>query len=191
MEKTSNKKLAGYEIPTLTVRDMLRPLFRHRLVMLTTFSTVFLASIVVARDWASHYWVATMQVVVGRERLEPAVTPQPTAAVQATSKVVTTDDVDSEVVLLQGRANLYLQKHLRLQRPAGTLDFFAEETDRYQRALAESEKQLVRFSATGGVAAPEILRANLAQQLVLSEAGLHQARQTIAADQQRIENLRN
>src|SRR5215831_20074580 len=102
MEKTSNKKLAGYEIPTLTVRDMLRPLFRHRLVMLTTFSTVFLASIVVARDWASHYWVATMQVVVGRERLEPAVTPQPTAAVQATSKVVTTDDVASEVALLQG-----------------------------------------------------------------------------------------
>jgi uncharacterized protein involved in exopolysaccharide biosynthesis len=269
MEKTSIRKPAGYEIPTLTVRDMLRPLFRHRFVVLLTFSTVFLVSILVAWGWATHYWVATMQVVVGRERLEPAVTPQPTAAVQEASKVVTTDDVDSEVALLQGRdmlrevaqtcklaaegssfssskdphdqdfrraaaledatkaltasikveaqktsrvidvrygstlspenaacvlqtlAKLYFQKHLRLQRPAGTLDFFAQETDKYQRALAESENQLVRFSETEGVAAPEILRASLAQQLVSSEASLHQTRQTIAADQQRIENLRN
>jgi uncharacterized protein involved in exopolysaccharide biosynthesis len=269
MEKTSIRKPAGYEIPALTVRDMLRPLFRHRLVVLLTFSTVFLASVLVACIWAKHYWVATMQVVVGRERLEPVVTSQPTGAVQETSKVVTTDDVDSEVALLQGRdvlhevaqtcklaeggysfssnkdphdedfgraaalegatkalaaalkveaqktsrvidvrygsahspetaacvlrslAKLYLQKHLRLQRPAGTLDFFTRETDKYQRALAESENQLVRFSETEGVAAPEILRASLAQQLVLSEAGLHQARQTIAADRQRIENLTN
>jgi len=269
MEKTSIRKPASYEVPTLTVRDMLRPLFRHRLAVLLTFCTVFLASILVACIWAKHYWVATMQVVVGRERLEPAVTPQPTGAVQDASKLVTTDDVDSEVVLLQGRdmlqevaqacrlarngssflsskgprdddsrrtgaledatkalaasikveaqktsrvidvrygsarspetaacvlqtlAKLYLQKHLRLQRPAGTLDFFTQETDKYQRALAESENQLVRFSETGGIAAPEILRVNLAQQLVLSEASLHQAHQTIAADRQRIENLRN
>jgi uncharacterized protein involved in exopolysaccharide biosynthesis len=269
MEKTSIKKLPGYEIPTLTVRDLLRPVFRHRLVVILTFAAIFLAAVLVAWGWANHYWVATMQVVVGRERLEPAVTPQPTAAVQEASKVVTVDDVDSEVALLQGRdilqevartcklaedrssflsgkdphdqnfrkaaalegatktlagslkvetqkssrvielrygstrspetaacvlqtlAKLYLQKHLRLQRPAGTLDFFAQETDRYQRALAESENQLVRFSKTRGVAAPEVLRANLAQQLVLSEAALHQTRQTIAADQRRIEDLRN
>jgi uncharacterized protein involved in exopolysaccharide biosynthesis len=269
MEKTSIRKPAGYEIPTLTVRDMVRPVFRHRLVMLLTFCTIFLASILLACTWAKHYWVATMQVLVGRERLEPAVTPQPTGAAQETSRIVTTDDVDSETALLQGRdmlrevaqtcklaedrssfwsnkdahdedfrraaalegatkalaasikveaqktsrvidvrygsarspetaacvlqtlANLYLQKHLRLQRPAGTLDFFTQEADKYQRALTESENRLVRFSETGGVPAPDILRASLAQQLVLSEASLHQAHQTIAAVRERIENLRN
>ena len=269
MEKTGIKKRAVYEIPTLTVRDILRPLFRHRWVVILTFSTVFLVTILVAKTWATHYWVATMQIAVGGERLEPAVTPQPTAAAQEASRAITTDEVDSEVALLQGRdmlrevaqicklaedgsspssskdphdqdfriaaalegatnalaasikvepqktsrmidvrygsrrspetaacvlqtlAKVYLQKHLRLQRPPGTLEFFAQETDKYQRALAESENRLVRFSETGGVAAPEILRANLAQQLVLSEASLHQAHQTIAADQQRFENLRS
>src|SRR5215470_7354109 len=103
MEKTSGKRPIGREIPTLTVRDMFRPLFHHRVVVAITFSSVFLVSILVAWIWASHYWVATMQVVVGRERLDPAVTPQPTAAVQETNQVVSTDDVASEVALLQGR----------------------------------------------------------------------------------------
>src|SRR5262249_11769965 len=98
----SFKKSAQSEIPRLTLRDMLGPLFRHRVAVLVTFSLVFLASVLVAWLWVSRYYVATMQVVVGRERLEPAVTPQPTAAVQETSKIVTTDDVASEVALLQG-----------------------------------------------------------------------------------------
>src|SRR5215831_18059630 len=103
MERTTVRKTVGYEIPRLTLRDMLRPLFRHGFAVALTFSTIFLASIVVAYGWANHYWVATMQIIVGQERLEPAVTPQPTAAVQETNKAVTVDDVDSEVALLQGR----------------------------------------------------------------------------------------
>lgn len=98
---------------------------------------------------------------------------------------------ETAACVLQTLARVYLQKHLRLQRPPGTLEFFAQETDKYQQALAESENRLVKFSQAEGVAAPEILRANLAQQLVLSEASLHQAHQTIAADQQRVENLRS
>src|SRR5215467_4098174 len=268
MEKATRRKSVGYETPSLTLRDMLRPLFRHRLVVTLTFSGIFLASILVASVWAKHYWVATMQVVVGRERLEPAVTSQPTAAVQETSKAVMVDDVDSEVALLQGRdmlrevaqtcqlvgngssfwdkldsrdpavrraaalesatktlavslkveaqktsrlidlrygstkspetaacalqtlGKLYLEKHLRLQRPAGALEFFTQQTDKYRHALAQSEGELVKFSKTGGIAAPEILRADLAQQLTGSEGNLHQTRQAIAAHKQRIENIK-
>jgi uncharacterized protein involved in exopolysaccharide biosynthesis len=267
MEKMTTKKSVSYDPPRLTLRDMLSPLFRHRLAVIVTFSAIFLVSILVARVWASHYYVATMQVVVGRERLDPAVTSQPTAAVQETNQVVTTDDVASEVALLQGRdmlrevvqtcklaendtsfwgrfdsrdsdvrraaalesatrglagslkvepqktsrlidvrygstdspetagcvlqtlAKLYLEKHLRLQRPAGALDFFAQETDKYQRALAESESRLVKFSKTEGIAAPEILRTDLAQELISAQANLHQTNQAIAADRQRIENI--
>jgi len=270
MENANLRKSFGYDIPRLTMRDMLRPLFRHRLVVIFTFSGIFLLSILVAWRWANHYWVATMQVIVGRERLEPAVTPQPTAAIQDTSHVVTTDDVDSEVALLQGRdmlrevaetchlagngrsssfwdrfdsrdpavkkaaalesatkvlagslkvetqktsrlidlrygssispetaacvlqtlGRVYLEKHLRLQRPAGALEFFTQETDKYWHALAESESQLVKFSKTEGIAAPEILRTDLAQQLVGMQGNLYQARQAVATGKRRIENLK-
>ena len=268
MEKTNNKRPVVYDVPRLTLRDMLGPLFRHPWAVALTFSSVFLVSTFVAWTWASHYYVATMQVLVGRERIDLAVTPQPTAAVQEASKLVTTDDVDSEVSLLQGQdmlrevaqtcklaevgssfwskfdsrdpdakkaaalegatkaiaaslkvdshkssrvinllygstaspestacvlqtlGKLYLEKHLRLQRPAGALDFFAQETDRYQRALSESESKLVRFSKTERVAAPEILRTDLAQELIASQASLYQTRQTIAADTQRIEDIK-
>lgn len=270
MERTSGaKKSARYEIPSLTLRDMLRPLFRHRLVMLLTFGSVFLVSVFVAWYWATGYYEASMQVVVGKERLDPAVTSQPTAAVQETSsQMVATDDVESEAMLLQGTdmlrevvqacklvkdepsswsgfdsrgpevrkaaaiegatkalagaikvdfqktsrvinvrygttgspesaacvlqtlGKLYLEKQLRLQRPAGALDFFAKETDRYQKALNESESQLVNFSRTERIAAPEVLRATLAQQLVMAQGNLYETDQKIAADRQRLENLK-
>ncbi len=269
MQKTRFTKIAAQDIPRLTMRDILVPLFRHRTAVLLTFGAVFVASICVARVWAAHYYVASMQVVVDRERLDPAVTPQPTAAVGETSKLVTTDDVASEVAILQGTdmlrevartcklvsnsassstqddsgtvepgkaaelegatkalagalkvepqrtsrvidvrfgisgspktaacvlrtlGKLYLEKHLRLQRPAGALEFFAQETDKYQHALAESESQLVTFSRTQGVAAPDILRASLAQQLVTAQANLHETHQKIAANLERLENLKS
>jgi uncharacterized protein involved in exopolysaccharide biosynthesis len=92
--------------------------------------------------------------------------------------------------VLQTLGKLYLEKHLRLQRPAGTFEFFAAETEKYQQALADSEFRLANFSKSEGVAAPDILRTNMAQQLVAAQASLYQTRQMIAADQQRVENLK-
>ena len=268
MEKPAIKRQAPYDVPRLTLRDMLGPLFRHRLVVSLTFCSIFLASVLVAWRWASRYYVASMQVVVDGERLDPAMTPQPTAAIQETNKVVSTDDVASEAALLQGTdmleevalacrlvkdetsalsaldsrspevqkaaalesatkalavslkvdvgktsrvidvhygttgspesaacvlqtlGKVYLEKHLRLQRPAGALEFFAKETDKYQKALTQSENQLVQFSKSEGVASPEVLRATLAQQFVTTEANLHETHQKIAADLERLENLK-
>jgi uncharacterized protein involved in exopolysaccharide biosynthesis len=97
---------------------------------------------------------------------------------------------ETPACVLQTLAKLYLAKHLRLQRPAGTYDFFAAETEKYQLALAHSERDLSDFSKSVGVAAPEILRTDMAQQLIIAQAGLYQARQNIGADQQRLENLK-
>jgi uncharacterized protein involved in exopolysaccharide biosynthesis len=97
---------------------------------------------------------------------------------------------ETPACVLQTLAKLYLAKHLRLQRPQGAYDFFAAETEKYEQALAQSEKRLADFSKSESVAAPEILRANMAQQLVAAQAGLYQARQIIAADQQRLDNLK-
>jgi len=271
MENVGGKKSAGYEIRTLTLRDMLGPLFRNWLAVTITFCAISVIAIWVAWGWANHYYVATMQVVVARERSEPTVSGQQESVVVGNGSAVTADEVASEIALLQGRdmleevaricklanqdgshgdsltksdshdlelknaqaleratnglaanlradaqkasrvidvkygqvgapetpacvlqtlGKLYLAKHLRLQRPAGSFEFFAEETTKYQQALADSENRLANFSRSEGVAAPDILRANMAQQLVAAQASLYQARQAIAADQQRLEDLK-
>jgi len=92
--------------------------------------------------------------------------------------------------VLQTLGKLYLEKHLQLQHPAGSSDFFAQETEKYRRALEDSEKQLMEFSRREKVAAPDMLRTDMAQQLAVSEASLYQAQQAIAADRRRIENVR-
>ena len=101
-----------------------------------------------------------------------------------------TGSPETPACVLQTLGKLYLEKHLRLQRPAGGFDFFAQETDKYQQALAESERRLVDFSTTEGIAAPDILRTDMAQQLIAAQANLYHTRQAIAADKQRIENIK-
>jgi len=265
VDKLVAKKPIANELRTLTLRDMVAPLFRKKRIVLATFLLVSCLATLVAWGWVSHYYESSMQVVVGRERSEPTVSPQ--ADVLHDSKVVTTDDVASEVALLQGRdmlgevaetcrlaevlpsfwdrfdsrspevkkaaalegvtkglagglkveaektshvinvrygstaspktiacvlqtlGKLYLEKHLRLQRPAGAFDFFAQQTDKYQRALEKSESQLVNFAKAERIAAPDILRANLAQQFTAAQANLYHTRQAIASDKQRIKNL--
>ncbi|MGB9432190.1 MAG: hypothetical protein WBQ89_08115 [Candidatus Acidiferrum sp.] len=93
--------------------------------------------------------------------------------------------------VLQNLGKLYLEKHLQLARPAGTTDFFAQEADKYRQSLAESEKRLTDFSRTQGVAAPELLRSDMAQQLVLTQTSLYQAQQAVAADQKRMEDIKS
>lgn len=268
MENKNSGRPAVYDPRSLTLRDMVGPLFRNWRLVLATSATIFLFALLLAWGWAKHYYVATMQVAVARERYEPAVTGQQNAATD-NIMVVTEDEVASEVALLQGRdmleevvracgltkqssmvrsllglprsgatdandvaavesatealagalrveaqrmshvidvrygqwgapetsacvlqklGNLYLEKHLRLQRPAGAFDFFARETDKYQQQLSESEKRLVDFSRSE-IAAPEILRASMAQQMATAQASLYQTRQRIAADQRRIESI--
>lgn len=91
--------------------------------------------------------------------------------------------------VLQTLGKLYLEKHLRLQRPSGASEFFAHETEKYRQALASSEAQLTNFSKTQGIAAPDALRTDMAQQLAAAQSNLYQAQQVIAADRQRIESI--
>jgi uncharacterized protein involved in exopolysaccharide biosynthesis len=114
---------------------------------------------------------------------------------QKTSHVIdvaygSTGSPETPACVLQTLGKLYLEKHLRLQRPAGAFDFFAQETDKYQQALSESERRLVNFSTTEGISAPDLLRTNMAQQLIAAQANFYHTRQAIAADKRRIENIK-
>jgi uncharacterized protein involved in exopolysaccharide biosynthesis len=253
-------------LPELSLRDLVSPLFRHKRLVIGVFVGVFLLSITVAWQWAAHYYVSSMQIVVEQERSDPTITAGQNAAVQ-NNKMVTTDQITSEVALLQGLdmmrsvastcglaehkhwsmqdiflpsdparrqaalvdraaaglakgikveaektshvidlkygavgapetpacvldnlSRLYVQKHLQLRRPVGSSEFFAEETDKYKAQLDGDESKLATFSRDEGVAAPDVLRTNMAQQVALSEAALNQAHQAVAADQQRIKD---
>jgi uncharacterized protein involved in exopolysaccharide biosynthesis len=95
-------------------------------------------------------------------------------------------DPETTGCVLNNLGKLYVEKHMQLIRPAGTSDFFAKEADKYQQALAESEIRLASFGHDEGVAAPDIVRTDLAQQVANSMAALHQSQQAISADEQRI-----
>ncbi|HTX16006.1 MAG TPA: hypothetical protein VMD77_11985 [Candidatus Baltobacteraceae bacterium] len=93
---------------------------------------------------------------------------------------------ETPACVLQNLSQLYLQKHLELKRPAGSTEFFANETEKYKEQLANDEEQLTALGRTAGVAAPDVLRTNMAQQVANSEGALYDARQAIVADQRRI-----
>jgi uncharacterized protein involved in exopolysaccharide biosynthesis len=88
--------------------------------------------------------------------------------------------------VLKTLADLYMAKHLAVQRPTGSYDFFAKETDKYKQLLAGAEQRLANFGKEHGSVAPEVERTDLAQQVANSVANLHQAHQVIAADEERI-----
>lgn len=92
--------------------------------------------------------------------------------------------------VLQTLGKLYLDKHLQLVRPIGTSSFFADETAKYQKALSDAEAALVDFSQKEGVAAPDVLRTDMAQQTAATEGQLSLAHQAIAADEHRLQDLK-
>ena len=95
-------------------------------------------------------------------------------------------DPNIPVCVLQNIGRLYLEKHLQLRRPGGSTNFFAEQTEKYRQDLANVETRLAGFSRDEGVAAPDVLRTDVAQQVAASMAALHQAQQQIAGDEERL-----
>jgi uncharacterized protein involved in exopolysaccharide biosynthesis len=88
--------------------------------------------------------------------------------------------------VLNALASGYLEKHVTVHRPVGSYDFFAKETDKYQKALQDSEVRLANFGRDEGMAAPDVVRTDMAQQVATAVGSLHQAQQIISADQQKI-----
>jgi uncharacterized protein involved in exopolysaccharide biosynthesis len=90
--------------------------------------------------------------------------------------------------VLNSLANFYLEKHVVVHRSPGSYQFFADETDRYRKALENSERELREFGQKQGVAAPDIQRTDMAQQVALTVGVLNAAQQAAAGDEQRIQS---
>jgi uncharacterized protein involved in exopolysaccharide biosynthesis len=85
-----------------TIRDLLSPLFRHKGLVILTFSVVFAFSVFVAWYIASRYYVSEMQIVLSQTRTDPAITAAQNAAVM-NNKIITPDQISSEIALLKGQ----------------------------------------------------------------------------------------
>jgi len=92
--------------------------------------------------------------------------------------------------VLKTLGDLYIEKQVKVHRPAGSYEFFEGETLKSQKALETAEERLKAFEKTGA-AAPELERADLAQQLSNAVGQAHLAEEAIAADERRIESDRS
>lgn len=88
-------------------------------------------------------------------------------------------------------ANLYLEKHVAVHRPAGSFEFFTKEAERYHEALQESEAKLSNFDSQEGLVAPDEERTNMGLKLADAVAALHNAQQSIVADEHRIRDVQS
>lgn len=88
--------------------------------------------------------------------------------------------------VLNALATTYVEKHVAVHRPTGSYEFFSKEAGKYRNALADSEALLSNFGKDQGVVAPDVERTDMALVVANSVGSLHQAEQTIAADQERI-----
>jgi uncharacterized protein involved in exopolysaccharide biosynthesis len=98
------------------------------------------------------------------------------------------DDPKLSYAVLNSLGDLYLEKHAEVHRPAGSFQFFSGETERYKKALDESESRLRSFMQTPGAAAPDLQRTDLDLQLSHFVGELHTTQQAIAADEKRIQS---
>src|ERR1700723_1329664 len=113
-------------------------------------------------------------------------------AVKKTNMIEVTyqsSDPQTAYGVLNTLSTAYLEKHVTVHRPVGAYDFFAKETDRYQKALQDSEARLANFGHDEGIAAPDVVRTDLAQQVWISIAALDQAHRAIRSCRKLIRKL--
>jgi uncharacterized protein involved in exopolysaccharide biosynthesis len=92
--------------------------------------------------------------------------------------------------VLKSLGDLYVAKHVAVHRPAGSYQFFAEETEKYRQEMEDAEGKLRDFGVKTGVSDPDEERTDLAGQVANSVGLLHLTEQTIAGDDGRIKKDR-
>ena len=84
----------------VTTRDLFSAVFRYRLLSFVVFIGVLLGSIAFSVFWVARYYQSQMQFLVDQSRADPSATAMQDATVMA--RVITPDQISSEVALLQG-----------------------------------------------------------------------------------------
>jgi uncharacterized protein involved in exopolysaccharide biosynthesis len=91
--------------------------------------------------------------------------------------------------VLDSFVNSYMEKHLAVHRPAGTLAFFREQTKQYGEGLKAAEARLGEFSKTEGTVSPGQQKNSTLQKLSEFQGNLKETEAAIAETEQRIQTL--
>jgi uncharacterized protein involved in exopolysaccharide biosynthesis len=86
--------------------------------------------------------------------------------------------------------NSYMEKHLAVHRPAGTLAFFREQTKQYAEGLKAAEARLSEFSQSQGTVSPGQQKSSTLQKLSEFQGNLKETQAAIAETEQRIRTLK-
>jgi len=121
--------------------------------------------------------------------LNSALKVEPLAKTSLISITYNNSDPARAAQVLNTLATLYMEKHLAVHRPAGTLGFFRDQTKQYEEGLKTAESRLVDFSKKQNVVSPEQQKVATLQKLSEFEADLKQAQASIAESQERIRSL--
>jgi uncharacterized protein involved in exopolysaccharide biosynthesis len=119
----------------------------------------------------------------GNLRVEPI---KKTNVIQIT---YSSHDAKKAAVVLNNIVNAYVEKHVAVNRPAGQVKFFEDETERYKHDLDTAEDQLKKFSQEQGGVAPQVTRDITLQKLNDFSASLEQTRAEMAATEKKIQEL--
>ncbi len=92
---------------------------------------------------------------------------------------VTYKDTDPERAarILSALSDVYMSRHIHLQRPLGQIGFFDQQTAESERKLHQSEAELVDFTRTRGVVSAAMERDIALQKLGEAEADCRQIEQ--------------
>lgn len=92
--------------------------------------------------------------------------------------------------ILAALSTLYVRKHTNLQRPPGEIQFFSEQTAKYEQRLQQSEAKLVDFTRIRGVVSAAQERDIALQNLGQADAAYRQNDQDRVEAERRIGSLR-
>jgi uncharacterized protein involved in exopolysaccharide biosynthesis len=92
--------------------------------------------------------------------------------------------------ILSALSDAYVKTHLNLQRPAGEIQFFDQQTSESEKKLHQSEENLVQFTRNRGVVSAALQRDIALQKLGEAEAASRQIDQDSVETERRIASLR-
>ena len=141
MEETILQLHERREASSISLRDVVAPVFRHRRLVVVSFLGIFLGSIVAAFLLPKQYQ-AEMKILVKRERVDPILTSDKTTVIDSRSEV-SEEQVQSEVELLRSRDLLE-----NVVKACGLAPSANGQNDREQSvSLARAVRNLAREAA--------------------------------------------
>ena len=101
------------------------------------------------------------------------------------------DDPKIAANVLHSLADIYLEKHAQVHRPAGELHFFEQQTAESRQQLEQAEEELKEFASNHGVVAATQQRDLALQQMSGMDAGYRQAQIELAETKDRVAELQS